>query len=110
MPVPASRSVGLFVVVFSSGAALAQDNCRDTAEGRICSVQQPITSGTPVDPTTQHRLGLIRVNNGCSGRLLNRNWGLTARHCVTTDGRVSGPLMAPDQVSVSAAWASRRTW
>ena len=88
-------------------SARAQD-CEITPEGRICRVPQAITAGQVVDPETQRRLGLVTVNGGCSGTLLNRYWVLTARHCVTTTGRIPDPLLAPTQVRVTADWAPGR--
>ncbi len=82
--------------------------CEDTPEGRICRVRQPIGAGTEVDLETQRQLGLVAINNGCSGTLLNQYWVLTARHCVTQDGLISGALVPPDQVRITADWAPDR--
>ena len=94
----------------------AQNNCRDTPEGRICTVQQPITAGVAVAADVQKQLGLVTVNGGCSGTLLTRWWVLTARHCVQQNGQLLvnppttiPPLLQPDQVRVTAAWAPGRT-
>ncbi len=86
---------------------LYQD-CQDTPEGRVCRVQQPITAGVAVDAGTQRRLGLVTINNGCSGTLLRRFWVLTARHCVTVGGTITGALLEPGQVRVTANWAPDR--
>jgi hypothetical protein len=86
---------------------VAQEPCQDTPEGRICKVQQPITAGTAVDAQLQRRLGLVTVNGGCSGTLLRRFWVLTARHCVTTNGTVGGPLAPASSVLVTAEWSPR---
>ena len=89
-------------------AGAGAQGCRDTREGRVCEVRQPITSGTAAGRPLQRKLGLVTVNGGCSGALLNRFWVLTARHCVTTDGTIGGPLLPPGSVAVTAAWARDR--
>jgi hypothetical protein len=87
--------------------AHAQSTCRDTPEGRVCTVQQPIIAGALVSVATQQALGLITVGGGCSGTLLNRFWVLTADHCVTSDGTINGPTAALANVPITAAWSSR---
>jgi hypothetical protein len=67
-----------------------------------------ILNGIVVSQTDEQKLGLVTVNGGCSGTLLNRFWVLTARHCVTSDGRINGPLLPADQVSVSATFEPGR--
>jgi hypothetical protein len=86
----------------------AQESCEETPEGRVCRVQQPISRGTEVSVDLQRQLGLVTISTGCSGTLLNRYWVLTARHCATTNGRITGPLNPPGQVTVTAAWAPGR--
>jgi hypothetical protein len=97
----------LLLGVLGGLTAQAQD-CQDTAEGLVCQLRQSLTAGTEVDLDTQRRLGLIKINGGCSGTLLNRFWVLTARHCVTTDGRVASPLAAAATLPVIADWAPDR--
>lgn len=82
-----------------------QEGCVVTAEGRICRQTQPIIAGSLIDNEAQRRLGLVTVNRGCSGTLLNRFWVLTAKHCITTDGTEGGPLWQPSQIAVTAAWS-----
>jgi hypothetical protein len=103
-------------VTITGDTALGQEDCEQTPEGRICRVQQPIAAGTLLDANTQRQLGLVTVNGGCSGTLLNRFWVLTARHCVQVNGQilVNPPtvipaLQAANQVTVTAAWAPGRT-
>jgi hypothetical protein len=108
---PALLSLG--VLVGSTGVQ-AQE-CEVTPEGRICHIPQEIRAGIEVDPDTQRLLGLITINGGCSGTLLNRFWVLTARHCVTqppppggartVDVPQSNPLIPASQIKVTAAWA-----
>jgi hypothetical protein len=101
--------LSLMLMALWSAPALAQANCVDTPEGRVCTVRQAITNGAPVDVATQQALGLVTVNGGCSGTLLNRWWLLTARHCVTTTGTIGGALLAPDRVAITATWSPGRT-
>jgi hypothetical protein len=85
----------------------AQTVCRDTPEGRVCTVQQAIVAGTLVPVETQQELGLVTVGGGCSGTLVNRFWVLTADHCLTTNGTVNGPVAALNNVPITAAWSPR---
>jgi hypothetical protein len=111
----ASLALLSFGTLVASAETRAQE-CEDTPEGRVCRISQPIQAGVIVDTDTQRLLGLVTVNNGCSGTLLNRFWVLTARHCVTqpppagsprtTNEPISNPLLPPDQVRVTADWAS----
>ncbi|MEZ5983442.1 MAG: trypsin-like serine protease [Parvularculaceae bacterium] len=73
----------------------------------MCKTRQPIVSNQLVDSDLQRELGLVTINRGCSGALLNRYWVLTAHHCVAVDGELGGELLQPAQVTVSAAWSSK---
>jgi hypothetical protein len=104
-----AKHLAIASLMWSATAALAQPNCIDTPEGRICRVQQPIRAGVIVPPGLQHQLGLVSMSSGCSGTLLNRYWVLTARHCVTVDGSVGAALLPPSRVGITAAWVPTQT-
>jgi hypothetical protein len=67
---------------------------------------EEIVGGTGVSAELQRARGLVTVNGGCSGTMLDSFWVLTARHCVTVDGNIATALLRPDQVRVTAAWAA----
>jgi Trypsin len=75
---------------------------------KIGKVTQPIVAGTLVSKEDQRKLGLVTINGGCSGTLLNRYWVLTADHCVSADGNIGGPLRLPAQQLITATWSSQR--
>lgn len=114
--------------LFGAATAEQAQECEDTPEGRICKNQQAITAGSVVDADTQKRMGLVTINGGCSGTLLNQFWVLTARHCVTqgpanpapapvsfpgsartVNNGASNPLLAPNAVQITADWAPGKT-
>lgn len=74
----------------------------------VGTVAQPISGGTVVDSALQRQMGLVTVNGGCSGTLLNQFWVLTARHCVTTDGTINGSLAPAGLVPVTATSSGGR--
>lgn len=115
------KSLKLLAMVLAVGTALslaaaparaapgdatpADQICFDTPEGRVCKQRQAIAGGTALTADQEHDLGLVTVNGGCSGTLLNQFWVLTARHCITTDGRAFGPMAMPANVGITARWA-----
>lgn len=102
----------LLVLLIGCPRADAQvgENCRNTSEGRVCEITQPLVNGDPLDEATRKARGLVIVNGGCSGILLNRYWVLTARHCITNEpaGATAGvdigsPAFPANQVTITAA-------
>lgn len=70
-------------------------------------VQPRVAAGTGVSAQTQQNLGLVTVNGGCSGTLLNQYWVLTARHCVTVDAKVASAFHQANQLRVTATWSAK---
>jgi hypothetical protein len=97
----ASVWVSLALTAYSH-TAYAQD------DGPIGQVGQGIAFGDTLTVEEQRALGLVTVNAGCSGTLINRYWVLTADHCVTTTNTIGGPLSAPSSVGVTATWSPQR--
>lgn len=58
-----------------------------------------IVNGTVVTNDTN---GVVRLNIGCSGVMLNDEWVLTAQHCITSDR-----LENPEQVEINGVPAKR---
>jgi len=76
--------------------------------GSVAVAAGQIAAGDGVSVDTQRSLGLVTVNGGCSGTMLNQYWVLTARHCVTVNNLVVGGVLGPaNQVRVTATWSAR---
>jgi len=65
--------------------------------------QDRIANGTTLSAASQKQRGLVTINGGCSGTLLNRRWVVTARHCVSTDG-LNSPLRPASKIKIKGAW------
>lgn len=92
-------------------SAWAGEDCDGRPGGRECRAHALIAGGNAVSVALQRELGLVTVNGGCSGTLMNRDWVLTARHCVTNAPAnasaavaIGSPLLPADQVTVTATW------
>jgi hypothetical protein len=76
--------------------------------GSSAAVVGQIAAGNEVSVDTQRALGLVTINGGCSGTLLNQFWVLTARHCVTVRTASGGIALSPaNQVQVTATWSAK---
>ncbi len=77
---------------------------KETSEP-IDTSEQPVINGTLVSDAANP--GVVAVYHQfirpCTGALLALQWVLTARHCLTTDGKKDGPLILPSQVTVVRA-------
>ena len=103
----AMRIAAISWALFLASAGVAAAACTETPEGVVCTITQPIVAGAFVSVETQRDLGLVTVNGGCSGTLVNRYWVLTADHCVTTNGAIGGPALDPARMRITAAWSPR---
>lgn len=95
--------IGGFVALGAQAAP-----CDSNSRTSNCRTPE-IANGNAVPLNVQRQMGLVTVNGGCSGTLLNRYWVLTARHCVTTANTIAGTLSAPNRISITAAWAPGNT-
>ena len=78
-----------------------------TVSAQAQGTEPQVASGTGVSVETQATLGLVTINNGCSGTMLNQFWVLTARHCVTDGNKIANDLQSPNRVQITAAWAAK---
>jgi hypothetical protein len=100
------RVVGLLgaAALVAGTPALAQDAGAPPADPGVPI--EEIVGGTVVAADQQRARGLVTVNGGCSGTMIDSYWLLTARHCVTVDGNIGTALLRPDQVRATAAWSA----
>ena len=101
------RKAAISCALFLASVQVAAADCTETPEGVVCTISQPIVAGALVPVDTQRDLGLVTVNGGCSGTLINRYWVLTADHCLATNGTIGGPALDPARMRITAAWSAR---
>jgi len=77
--------------------------CSGYVEEEVDTGEQPIINGTVIatDNLNPGVVAVFQPAGSCSGSLIRKNWILTARHCVTTDGTVNGPIQTASQVQVT---------
>jgi len=80
-------SLLLPAIAAHSFGAFADDGPENTER-----IQQPIIAGTTVDTIEQQRLGLVDINNACSGVLIANDWVMTAGHCVNSRSATSAAV------------------
>ena len=62
------KSIATLIACHVANVSYAQDDCRSTPEGIVCSRALRIIAGDLVDVSLQRDLGLITVGGRCSGR------------------------------------------
>ena len=85
----------------------AQTVCRDTPEGRVCTVQQAIVAGTLVNRWRRRRSWARHGRRPMQRHAGQPVLGVTADHCVTMDGGLNGTAAPLQNLAISAAWSDR---
>lgn len=108
-------AVAVTSLVLSAGALACSSEGRgeelDTEE--VFQTRQSVVGGTAL-ATNPHAAAILRKSvterpgewyTSCSGTVLKRtstqSWVLTARHCITTDGKIPGPLLSASDLKVT---------